>query len=154
MDWLSEQLNTYAATHCIDPQTNKIIDKATQVLIPNMVAEVQELLSRQMQSTCTKYGGLWMTSRDEVQALMTTKTSAGGTAQTDSYVELEPSFLYTVYGGAEGLRNATNNGISLSANSAGKPVITSISNIGYGVCVLNTVATQCRLQDADTGGQG
>lgn len=154
-DWLSQQLNTYAATHCIDPSSNKVMDKATQVIVPNLVSEVGELLSRQLQSLCTKYGGLWMTSADEIQSMINAGPTYTETTTSSNTVELENSFLYTVYNGAEGLRNAIGrDSISLTTTATGKPALTSVTDAGYGLCVLNTIATQCRLQDADTGGNG
>jgi hypothetical protein len=127
-------------------------------VINNAVEEVRELLSRQLQSICTKYGGLWMVWADEINAMINAPGTDTETTTQTTYVELESSFLSTVYNGAEGLRNAIDPDrkitLEITTTDKGKPALTKVTDVGYGMCVLNTIATQCRLQDADTGGLG
>jgi hypothetical protein len=132
---IKAQLDTYAGTYCDGVDTKDAI-------ITRLLDEVQDQLGQQLQARCADSGGLWVNSQSAFEGL-------------GKGVELEQSFLFSVYNGISALRTA-NSGISLSSNGNGGYQVSGVTDasIGYGLCVLNQKAIECRGQDTDTGSAG
>ena len=134
-------LNAYANTHCKDPTTNGLIAEAPAE-VRRLLNEIQEQISEQMKEVCAQYNGIWAGDAAMINSLL----SMGE-------VELEPGFMMTVYNGINYLKQSTV-GLSTSTNDAGRMIVTGVTNTGYGMCVLNAAASDCRAQNSDTGNLG